>query len=648
MFGIAIGETGRRVLASVFLTAAAVIGLLVIAPCSPVFGQEDKFPVPENIRTDGVPSINKSEIDRVFVDPSKFGGNLIWDTDTTRRRLLVTDSSNEVYSLGAPMETPKRLFQGIYPSSVRFRPGSSQFAFVSDFEDEDNAQVYLSDTVDAKPKLIAAKSGDDSITGIVWSRDGKALYYVRTDYDKKTSRLCVHDLVRENCFDQPLKGAWEAIAVDGKSVFLKFWRSSSSQELHEFDLSKRALSGVETVGNNRRAAAFGGRAYWTNENGGLCPGRQCVMTKPIGRGRSTVLKLPKEVTSIQDMRLSPNGRFLMILELKDGIDRLRIFEIRGAKVVRTLPWAPDSAVVVWHARWLGGNELAYTAEHIGQPPVIMSHDFVTGRDTVWTRVRMPDEFRNRLSPPEPIKWKSTDGLEISGYIVKPANAKGPLPSVIFIHGGPQTVDRPVFGATETALVSALGMAVIHTNIRGSSGSGTNYMDADNGGKRINAINDIRSLIDLIETRRDLDPKRIILRGQSYGGWIALGAALAEPTRVRGVIAEYPLVSIRGMLGMSWADDSLFAEYGNPKDEELMKKLDSLSPLNNTDRWNARPVLLTRGGRDERSPEANITDLKNQLRAKGSDVWWIYLVDAGHGAGGRYVNAAVFTFLKKYL
>ena len=130
--------------------------------------------------------------------------------------------------------------------------------------------------------------------------------------------------------------------------------------------------------------------------------------------------------------------------------------------------------------------------------------------------------------------------------------------------------------------------------------------------------------------------------------MALSSALQEPERVKGVIAEYPLVSIRNYLSQSWIDEAAKNEYGDPKDENLMLKLDALSPLNNISRWNKIPVFLTRGKRDERVPEKDVTDLKDQLQNNGTELWYIYSTEDGHGLGGKYVFGAMYQFLKKQI
>lgn len=104
--------------------------------------------------------------------------------------------------------------------------------------------------------------------------------------------------------------------------------------------------------------------------------------------------------------------------------------------------------------------------------------------------------------------------------------------------------------------------------------------------------------------------------------------------------------IRGYLAQSWIDEFAKSEYGDPKDEDLMKRLDALTPLNNTDRWNNIPLFITRGKLDSRTSEKDVIDLKTQLQNKNSEVWFVYSTDGGHGFGGKYVTAAMYQFLKK--
>ncbi len=333
---------------------------------------------------------------------------------------------------------------------------------------------------------------------------------------------------------------------------------------------------------------------------------------------------------------------------KEGIDKLRVFRLKKDKFVKEIPSFISGSYVIWHTRWLSDNEVVYTLENIGKPASIQSFNIDSKQVTNWTKERLPKQLENKIKSPEIFKWKSFDQKEIPGYIVRPLNTSGKTPVLIFVHGGPQVLDRPIFNSLDITLASSLGLTIIHTNIRGSSGFGKNYMDADDKEKRGDAVKDIRALLDWVERQPELEAKKIFLRGQSYGGFIVLSTALQEPKRIKGVIAEYPLVSIRGLLSQSWIDETAINEYGDPKDENLMSKLDALTPLHNTDKWNHIPLFLTRGKLDERNPEKNVMDFKNQLQINGSELWFIYSTKSGHGFSGKYVTAAMFQFLKKQI
>ncbi|HQU93738.1 MAG TPA: prolyl oligopeptidase family serine peptidase, partial [Pyrinomonadaceae bacterium] len=579
--------------------------------------QPDYFPVPDSYQVEGIPPIKKSEVDHLFFEPGTVKSNLIWDADRQNRRLLVTDQTNNIYLVRSPLAQPEKLVEKVVPNSVKMRPDGRAFAYTSDLEDEDNFQLFLYDFEKRTPlKLVTLKGKDESIDYFIWSRNGSSLLYIRADYDLKKSTLCSYDFRRERCFPTEMTGIWEVMDADGDKVLLKHWKASTAQHLYLLDQKTAQLMPVDEKGNSRRAFLAGGNLYWTADGNDLCQREPCLLSMNLKSKKVAQLQLPENLLSINDVKPSGNGKHLLITGSRDGIDYLRVFQLKNNKVTREyLPFLPN-AYVVWYTRWMSNSEVVYTIENIGKPASIQSFNIDTKQVTDWTKEKLPPALENRVSAPEVIRWKSFDQREISGYIVRPKSSAKKWPVLIDVHGGPQILDRPLFNSQDIRLASNLDMAIIHTNIRGSSGFGKEFMDADNKEKRGDAVKDIRALLDWVGKQPDLDADKIFLRGGSYGGFIVLSTALHEPNRIRGVIAEYPLVSIRGMLGQSWVDEFATNEYGDSKDEKLMAILDDLSPLNNADRWNKIPLLLTRGKLDSRNPEKNVIDLKDQLRSRG--------------------------------
>lgn len=643
----------ERILRIAGISTARVIAisamLLIATPA--VLNQTqptEDFPIPPSVSVEGIPAIKKSDVQHLFFEPSETRSNLIWDVDRKNRRMLVTDERTNIYILKDPLSKPEHLIPKRVPDTVRVNPNGTSFAFNDDQEDPDNYQLYLWSEGGSIRKLSVFTGKDESVESLVWGRDGKELFYSQTDHDAKTSKICGHDLSAGSCVVTDLKGIWYVLDANGDKLLLKYWKASSQQSLHLYDLRTRQLTPVDEQANSEKGFLAKGRVFWIARGSSRCASDPCVLSMSLKKGSITQVALPKDLGALHDIKPSPDEQLFLIQESRNGIDNLRIAVLKGNTLVNRIQPFVRGSHVIWRTKWMSDSEVVYTVENIAKPASIESFDIVTRNTKAWTKGRLPSALEAKAFPPEIVKWKSFDSKEITGYAVRPRDRDGRSPVVIFIHGGPQVVDKPTFNLRDLRFIANLGITIVHTNIRGSSGFGNAFMDADNGAKRGDAVKDVRALIDWIGKQPDLDSERIYLHGESYGGFIALATALQEPNRVKAVIAEFPLVSVRGFLGQSWIDEFAKNEYGDPKDELLMSRLDKLTPLNNAAGWKGIPLFLTRGKLDERVPENDVLDLKSQLQAKGSDVWFIHDAEAGHGVLGRYVTAAMYEFLKKQI
>ena len=85
----------------------ALIGFMGLMVCSPISAQsDDEFPVPANMKVEGIPTIKKSDVEHLFFDPSQIRNNLIWDVDRKNRSILVTDERSYIYRVATPMAKP--------------------------------------------------------------------------------------------------------------------------------------------------------------------------------------------------------------------------------------------------------------------------------------------------------------------------------------------------------------------------------------------------------------------------------------------------------------------------------------------------------------------------------------------------------------
>ncbi|KAK0339216.1 Dipeptidyl aminopeptidase BIII, partial [Friedmanniomyces endolithicus] len=77
---------------------------------------------------------------------------------------------------------------------------------------------------------------------------------------------------------------------------------------------------------------------------------------------------------------------------------------------------------------------------------------------------------------EPVEIKARDGLTLVSYLTKPKGATGPVPMVLFVHGGPWARDGYGYNGYHQWLANR-GYAVLSVNYRGSTGFGKNFVSA---------------------------------------------------------------------------------------------------------------------------------------------------------------------------
>ncbi len=125
-----------------------------------------------------------------------------------------------------------------------------------------------------------------------------------------------------------------------------------------------------------------------------------------------------------------------------------------------------------------------------------------------------------LSTPEHFTTRSSDGLELDGWVMKPYGyAPGKkFPCVLEIHGGPAGTYGHAF-FHEMQLLAAHGWGVVFGNPRGSTGYGKEFAHGvigDWGGMDyadVMAITDYAAFLDWVDT------KRLGVTGGSYGGFM---------------------------------------------------------------------------------------------------------------------------------
>lgn len=239
-----------------------------------------------------------------------------------------------------------------------------------------------------------------------------------------------------------------------------------------------------------------------------------------------------------------------------------------------------------------------------------------------------------LAPGEAYAYTSHDGLRISARLYLPApdlSFRGPRPVIFYIHGGPQSQERPDFTWFSMPLIQFFtlnGFAVWVPNVRGSEGYGISYMkhvDHDWGGQdRLDHV----AAFDLLRQDARLDMTRVGVMGRSYGGYMTLTLAGRHPALWQAAVdmfGPYNLFTFIDRLPETWKT-YFYIALGHPeRDHDFLVERSPSSYLQNL----ACPMLVMQGAHDPRVVERESRDVVEQLQAQGKTVDYVVYADEGH-------------------
>jgi pimeloyl-ACP methyl ester carboxylesterase len=242
--------------------------------------------------------------------------------------------------------------------------------------------------------------------------------------------------------------------------------------------------------------------------------------------------------------------------------------------------------------------------------------------------------RKHLSEGEDASYTTSDGLRVSARLYLPSKDlgfEGPRPLVLYVHGGPQSQERPDFTWFSMPLIQYLtlnGFAVFVPNVRGSTGYGLKYMkmvDRDWGGKdRLDQIDGLKTL----ERDPRVDSSRRAVVGRSYGGYMTLTLVSRHPELWKAgcdMFGPYDLIGFMNSLPETWKTQ-FYLELGHPdKDNDLLLER---SPKTYFDDISC-PMLIIQGKNDPRVVKAETDKVVEELRARKLEVEYLAFEDEGH-------------------
>ena len=260
--------------------------------------------------------------------------------------------------------------------------------------------------------------------------------------------------------------------------------------------------------------------------------------------------------------------------------------------------------------------------------------------------------RESLAEMKPIRYKSSDGLEITAFLTLPKGVEAKnLPLIMVPHGGPWYRDSWGYN-TFAQFLANRGYAVLQPNFRGSTGYGKKFLDAGNNQWGDKMQDDITWGVKHLVAQGVADPKRVGIMGGSYGGYATLAGVAFTPdvyAAAVSIVGPSNLITLLESIPAYWESfRKVFTErMGDPATAEGKARLDRQSPLNSADKIKT-PLFVIQGANDPRVKKAESDQIVVALRERNFPVEYIVAPDEGHGFARPVNNMAMCAASEKFL
>lgn len=322
---------------------------------------------------------------------------------------------------------------------------------------------------------------------------------------------CVHQAAPGELYDSA------GFSPDGERLLLTRESGSVDNDLFILNLKTKQLQHLTPHKDQTNYSAdwsADGNSLWAVHN----EGREYygLFKWDLVNNRREAVRTPN--AEVERVVASHDGRWLAVGTAKNGG---REFELINTETLkgRTLPLGtgiPDSIQFLDKTSTIG-----YVLNGPANPSDTYIFDHSTNQTRRLTNAFLAGISRDSFVEPQAITYTSFDGLKIEALLWRP-EGKGPHPTIVDFHGGPESQHRPSFSSLTQYFVSR-GYAIFQPNVRGSSGYGRKFIRADDVRDREHSVADGKAGVEWLKANGIADPKRIACYGGSYGGYMVLAS-----------------------------------------------------------------------------------------------------------------------------
>ena len=531
-------------------------------------------------------------------------------------------------------------------------------AFCADHDGDEFHQIYLLEPGGGWPeKITDAPDVQHYVGGDCFSPDGTKLAFAANARTPTDMEVWIRDLDTgeiQSLFGEGKYSFPAGWSPDGTKLVALDFRNNSDSTLHLIDLESGEAPEVTPHEEDGLYlpgpwAADGSGFYLLSDESREFRG---LAFYDVNTGSWDWVETPE--ADIEEVGISRDGRVLAWLVNENGWDMLKVRDLqtgrdlpdpdlpRGARPHLT-GFQPPVAVSA------DGARVAVILSGPRRPGEVWVVDTESGESHAVTESRIGGLREEDLVDVDLISYPSFDGRQIPAWLYRP-EAESKVPVVLAIHGGPEAQERALYNPLYQYLLSR-GIAVMATNIRGSTGYGKSYqrlIQRDWGG---GDLKDWDHAVRWLHEQDWVDPDRIGVWGGSYGGFAVLTCVTRLPdywAAAVDIFGPSNLISFAKAVPPTWRR-MMKRFVGDPEeDADLLRERSPMTYIENA----TTPMLVIQGAKDPRVVQAESDQLVDKLRSLGREVEYIVFDDEGHGFTKRQnelkAHGASAAWLKRHL
>ncbi len=280
------------------------------------------------------------------------------------------------------------------------------------------------------------------------------------------------------------------------------------------------------------------------------------------------------------------------------------------------------------------NQIIFIGASHNKFPVLVCYDINHSQLNILYESTLLKIDEKYLSSPKSIEFPTAEGKSAYGFYYPPYNEDYTAPQnedpplIVISHGGPT-------GATSTALNlknqfwTSRGFAVFEINYGGSTGYGKAYRERLKGQWGVVDVADCVNGATYLVKQGEVDPKRLIIRGGSAGGYTVLCALVFYDIFSLGA-SYFGIADLEGFMDDTHKFESHYLEtlVGN---NYLQKKAvyKARSPLNCTEKLSC-PIIFLQGLEDKVVPPAQTEMMIAEMKKKELPYAYVTFAYEQHG------------------